>query len=43
MNEMKGNINLLKGLCDLICEKLSKKEEIIKLVTIIHLLSKDEL
>ena len=39
MNGMKENIILLKGLCDLICEKLSKKEEVIKLVTMIHILS----
>lgn len=43
MNRMKENIELLKGLCDLICEKLSKREEIIHLISTIHLLSKDEL
>tara|TARA_B100000902_G_C27075391_1_gene796123 strand:- start:159 stop:662 length:504 start_codon:yes stop_codon:yes gene_type:complete len=43
IDEIKVNMELLKGFCDLICEKLSKKEDIIKLVTMIHILSKGEL
>ena len=43
MNEIKVNMELLKGFCDLICGRLSKKEDIIKLITMIHILSKGEL